>query len=499
MGDIELRANPEEGMRLRARRRLALGISGLSAVGILIAAGCAGARGPVQTAEPASTAAMAAANVHAGAPTWYADVLPIVATNCVDCHQPQGMNLGGMVAPMSFASYEEARPWARLMALRVAEGYMPPWHAHPMHQGTFVGERYLSDEDKQTLHAWAEAGAPAGNPEDASIDLNLVAGGDHGHDRGDWWIGRPHLVLDFHEPYYVEDHIKDLNVGVNLRVPTDQHTEPRWIKASELRAGSHNVHHICGEPFGCIAPGWDPYVYPDGYAMLLPPVEEIRLGMHYNKVPGPGTGFHDSSRAAVIFYEDGDTIRHMVRRSVLSVGNNFVIPAGHPEYSLSREFPFEVDTYILSVTPHMHYRGKRAKYELVHPDGRTELLLYVPNYHFEWQRMYVFEDPPVAPAGSKLIWTPTWDNSTDNPYNPDPKRDVPYGLPTEDEMGNGWLDYTPVQPMVHVVGHDPIPQEILDEVTRQLVSAASRDEGRVEEGRRVGGPVNPESDDNDDR
>lgn len=407
--------------------------------------------------------------------------MPIVAANCVDCHQPQGMNLGGMVAPMSLATYEDAKSWASVMAVVVAEGRMPPWHAHPLHMGTFVGERYLSDDQKQTIIAWADAGAPEGDPADAPAGLSI--GRQVAQHTGDWWIGEPDLILDFAEPFHVEDHIRDLNVGVNLQVP-QSYDQPRWIKASEIRAGSDHVHHICGEPFGCIAPGWDPYVYPDGYAMLLPPVPEIRLGMHYNKVPGAGTGFEDASRAAVIFYENGDTIRHMVRRSVLSVGNNFVIPAGHPEFSLTREFPFEVDTYILSLTPHMHYRGKRAKYELEYPDGRRELLLYVPNYHFEWQRMYVFEDPPIAPAGSKLLWTPTWDNSTDNPYNPDPNRDVPYGLPTEDEMGNGWLDYTPVEPMVHVVGRDPIPQEILDEVTRQLNAAAQRDE-RFEEGQRI--------------
>lgn len=305
-------------------------------------------------------------------------------------------------------------------------------------------------------------------------------------------------MLTFAEPYKVEDEIRDLNVGVNLVVPKEKHSEPRWIKASEMRAGTEHVHHICGEPFGCIAPGWDPYVYPDGYAMLLPAVDELRLGMHYNKVPGPGTAFEDESRAAVVFYKDGDVIEHMVRRSVLSVGEDFVIPAGHPEYSLQREFEFDEDSYILSLTPHMHYRGKRAKYELIYPDGRTQLLLYVPEYDFEWQRMYVFKDPPVAPAGSKLIWTPTWDNSADNEYNPDPTVDVPYGAPTEMEMGNGWLDYTAVAPIHHVVGRDEVPQDLLDEVTRYLKASAEREQVRVIDGVRVDETGAPATDDAND-
>jgi mono/diheme cytochrome c family protein len=439
----------------------------------------------MSTASPSAPARTTSAT-QSNAPTWYGDVQPIVMENCVDCHQPQGKNLGGMVAPFSLVRYEEAKPWARVMALRVGEKSMPPWHPHEIHKGTFIGERYMEDADRETIIAWAEAGAPEGDPNDAPPSLAAVQASQESP--GEWWIGEPDLILTFAEPFFVDDRLRDLNVGVNLVVPKDKHPEPRWIKASELRAGSEHVHHICGEPFGCIAPGWDPYVYPEGYAMLLPAVDEIRLGMHYNKAPGEGTGFHDSSRAAVRFYQDGEEIRHMVRRSVLSVGNDFVIPAGHPEYTQSVEFPFEEDTYILSLTPHMHYRGKRAKYELVYPDGRTELLLYVPEYHFEWQRMYVFEDPPVAPAGSKLVWTPTWDNSTDNEYNPDPTVDVPYGAPTEMEMGNGWLDYTPVKPISHIVGRDPIPQDLLDEVTKDLIESAEREGGRVEDGVRVNAP-----------
>jgi len=404
-------------------------------------------------------------------PTYYADVALIMIENCVACHQPQGLNLGGMVAPMSFLTYEETRPWAPIIAHVVAEGIMPPWHAHPSHRGTFVGELYLDDSEKQTLITWAANGAPAGDPAEAPEAFTAL-GAVAAAERGEWWIGEPDLVLSFREPFVVPEEVIDMNVGVNLIVP-ESHSEPRWIKSSELRAGSQHVHHICGEPFGCIAPGWDPYEYPEGFAMLLPPVRELRLGMHYNKPSGEL--IEDTSQGALIFYEDGEVIRHIVQRSVLSVGNDFVIPAGHPAYSLTREFPFEEDTYILSLTPHMHFRGSQAKYELEYPDGTRELLLYVPNYHFEWQRMYVFRDPPVAPAGSKLLWTPTWDNSAENPYNPDPNRNVPYGEPTFDEMGNGWLDYTLVEPINLVVGRDPVPQGILDDAIQRL-EAADRQE-----------------------
>ena len=202
-----------------------MGITALGLVGIV---GCAGVAGTV--AEPGGLVANAnvASNANAvpssavpqEAPTYYADVLPIVAENCVDCHQPQGKDLGGMVAPFSLASYEDAKPWARVMALRVTEGTMPPWHPHPVHKGTFVGERYLADEDKETIVAWADAGAPAGDPAAVPAKTKAVLESilTKSQDSRDWWIGEPDLVLGFAEPYFVEDEIRDLNVTVNLQV-----------------------------------------------------------------------------------------------------------------------------------------------------------------------------------------------------------------------------------------------------------------------------------------
>jgi len=89
--------------------------------------------------------------------------------------------------------------------------------------------------------------------------------------------------------------------------------------------------------------------------------------------------------------------------------------------------------------------------------------------------MHVFRDPPIAPAGSKLLWMPTWDNSAENPNNPDPNRAVPYGEPPFDQMGNGWLDYTRVEPVNLVVGRDPVPQEVPDETIR-ILKAVGRQE-----------------------
>ena len=103
-------------------------------------------------------------------------------------------------------------------------------------------------------------------------------------------------------------------------------------------------------------------------------------------------------------------------------------------------FTFPDDALVLSFMPHMHLRGVSARYELTRPDGSTETLLSVPDYDFNWQSVYRFEKPLQIPKGSKLTWIGQWDNSEDNPRNPDPTKSVHWGLQTWDEMQNGWME-----------------------------------------------------------
>ena len=390
-------------------------------------------------------------------PTFYADVLPILQENCQACHRSGGLDLGGMTAPMALTSYEEARPWAPMIADAVAEGRMPPWHAHPQHQGQFQNERYLAPEDRETLIAWAEGGAPAGDPADAPSQVSFA---ELETNEDGWSIGQPDLVLTFDEPYLVEDHVEDEYANIPVHVSEEDVPEPMWIKKSELFAGSHAVHHIISD-VGSLVPGIEPTVYRDGFARLLQPgPRNILFQMHYHKQPGPGTAVYDQSRAGVIFYEPGEVIEHMVTNAPMGMFT-FVIPAGDPDYSMSTREVFEEDTYILNFTPHMHLRGKAARYELTYPDGESEVLLYVPNYDFNWQHTYELKEPVLAPAGSVLELTLWWDNSENNPHNPDPTVDVRWGQPTTDEMGFGFVGIASAEPLNLVVG-EPIPQEVLD-------------------------------------
>jgi len=403
-----------------------------------------------QSAEAPASATMASA----ATPTFYADVLPVLQENCQVCHTPQGLDLGGMVAPMSFVTFEETRRYASRIATAVESGYMPPWHAAEQHRGQFSNERVLEPEDARTLIAWARGGAPAGDPSSAPPPKRFVTS------ETGWSIGKPDLVLQLPEPYLVADSVEDQYVNIDVEITADQLPEDRWVKAVEFRAGSSAVHHIIADPLGGIAPGVEPTVHPKGYATVLRAGTTVTFNMHYHKEPGEGTAVWDRSSAAIVFYEPGEVIEHVVEGEPLGM-YRFRIPPNDPAYSFQTSYEFEKDAEIVWMTPHMHLRGKSALYQITRPGEATETLLSVPKYDFNWQHTYHFAEPVMAPAGTRIDLTLTWDNSAANPYNPDPTREVGFGEPTTDEMGFGFMNFIEVAPRHYVVG-EPIPDEVVE-------------------------------------
>jgi len=431
---------------------LALGFVGLG--------GCANVQtNAVQTASGAVPESGAIET----APTFYADALPVLQRNCVACHQPDGPAVGGISAPMSLETYESARPWARRIKRALETGYMPPWGAHVQHQGTFKDERYITDADVRTLVAWVDAGAPAGDPADAPSKEASAGEGLYGTTLppSGWWIGEPDLVVQFEEPLHVSDDVVDWQPTVIMPVPEGRHTEPRWVSKAELRPGGPWVHHIVSSHMGVGVPGRGPFTYPEGWGVLLPEDPFITVNMHYHKEAGPGTAVEDLTSAGFVFYEPGDVIDYVVETD-LNFTRRFTIPAGDPNFEVKHERLFEEDTYLLSMGPHMHLRGKAMKYELEYPDGRMETLLWVPDYDFNWQFLYEYEEPLLVPAGSKLHMTWWFDNSASNPHNPDPTMDVVYGAKTTDEMANARIYFAPVTRRGIVVGEE-IPEELLQQ------------------------------------
>lgn len=407
-----------------------------------------------QSDRTASATRPAGGSSSGGAPTFYKDVLPVLQENCQVCHQPQGKNMGGMVAPFSLMTYDEVRRYAGRIADAVRSGRMPPWHAAAWQKGTFENERVLEDEEKATILAWAAAGAPAGNPADAPPTPDFVAAVAASDG---WSLGKPDLVLEFAEPYCMDDDDRDIYVNIPVQITAEMLPEDRWISSIEYRNGPA-VHHIISS-VGGLVPGAEPRAYPEGYGRVMRAgPRQVMFNMHFNKEPGPGTALCTNIQAGIRFKPEGEVITRVTDGEDLYI-RPIEIPAGAASHSESREYTFEEDVEILSFMPHMHLRGKAALYELTYPDGRHEILLHVPKYDFNWQHTYRFREPVFAPKGSVLRFTLWWDNSANNPANPDPTRTVRWGLPTHDEMSQGYMSFQYREPVRFVVG-EPIPANL---------------------------------------
>lgn len=411
-------------------------------------------------------------------PTYYEDALPAFQRNCVACHRPDAPDLGGMAAPMSLMSYEEAKRWAPLIAQRLRDGSMPPWGAHVQHKGEFKDERYISDEDERILIAWAEGGTPLGDPAEKPsreeiLGEVVVEEPVRAPDGTTWWMGVPDMVVGFEEPVLVCDQVEDWQPRLRMHVQKGELSEPRWIQGTEIRPGSPIVHHTVSSHLGVGVPGRGPFVFPDGWGILLAEDPYVSIDMHYHKEPGPGTAVLDDTRGGFMFHEPGDTVDYVVETD-LQAYTEFTIPPGDPNYEVSNRTHFDEDIYLLSMGPHAHYRGKAVEIELERPDrAERETLLWVPDYDFNWQFQYEYEEPYFIPAGSTMHVTWWYDNSAGNPHNPDPGAEVTWGLATTDEMMNARIYYARAEPRGIVVGEE-VPEDVLREAREKEERARER-------------------------
>ncbi|MGD8282007.1 MAG: hypothetical protein PVI31_02830 [Gemmatimonadota bacterium] len=394
--------------------------------------------------------------------TYYGAVQGVLERNCVTCHTDNPVSVGGMIAPFSLTTYEDARRYASRIARAVEDDYMPPWDAALQHKGQFKNERYLAAEDKQALVAWADAGAPMGDPADALPESSLtdlhVEEPTVAPDGRVWLMGMPDMVVGFDQPIEVCAEVEDWQPQVPQHVISGAITEPKWIRGTEINAGPI-VHHTVSSVLGVGTPGRGPFEFPEGWGILMLPNQYMSISMHYHKEIG--TEYVDDTRGGIQFYDDGDKIDHVVETE-LQPYTDFVIPAGHPNYEVQQTTHFDEDIYLLSMGPHAHYRGKAVKIEIQRPDRQfREVLLNVPDYDFNWQFQYEFKEPLFIPAGTDMITTWWYDNSAANPYNPDPTVDVTYGPATTDEMMNSRIYFARAEPLGLRAG-DPIPQEIID-------------------------------------
>ncbi|MFP6584404.1 MAG: hypothetical protein VCD00_17860 [Candidatus Hydrogenedentota bacterium] len=391
-------------------------------------------------------------------PTFTKDVLPILQENCQNCHRPLGKNLSGMVAPMSLMTYQEVRPWAKAISKAVDEASMPPWHACKEFNGHFKNERTLTDDEKATLIKWTEQRAPRGNPSDAPASIEFPETG--------WNFGEPDLVVSFPDPFFVADDVEDLYHNVTAKIAKEQMPDTRWIKQIEFRPDSEVVHHIIGYAtqdgdsaeisaregeqtrgmLGGMAPGTEEATWPEGYGIQLDPESSITFAMHYHKEACPGTGMMDSSDIGFVFHDK--PVEHPIEISKIGHGA-FELPPDTDDWRVGASRTFDEDTILLSMMPHMHLRGKSAKYTAFYPDGTSDVLLDLPVYDFNWQTQYDLAINKLLPAGTRIEMELRFDNSVENAeqIGSNPNRPVRFGGPTTDEMDLAWITIAPAQPV----------------------------------------------------
>lgn len=381
----------------------------------------------------------------AAPPTFHRDVLPVLQARCQSCHRP------GEVAPMPLLTYQQARPWAKAMKTAVLARKMPPWGADPA-VGHFVNDRRLSQEEMNTISAWADGGAPEGKAKDAPPPREFTTG---------WNIGTPDKVYEMPNAFSVPaEGVLDYQW---IRLPSG-FTEGTWIRGIEVRPGVRSVvHHVglfyrakeskwmadapigvpvphggglgeSGGSNGLVAeyvPGLGAQPFPEGSAIFLPAGCDFMLQLHYTPT---GKAAEDRTKVGVIFAKEPPKMRYMPFGITTQ---RFVIPAGAPDTKVDANWTMGADIRIFDLQPHMHLRGKTWEFRAVYPDGKTEVLLRVPKYDFNWQHSYHLPPDKVFPKGTRIEAEAHYDNSANNPKNPDPSKEVRHGLQTTDEMMAG--------------------------------------------------------------
>ena len=372
--------------------------------------------------------------------TFTKDVAPIIYKSCAECHRP------GEIAPMSLLTYSEVRPWAKSIRERVVDRSMPPWSADPKY-GHWANDPRLTEKEISTIVEWVNAGSPKGEDKDLPPAPKFADG---------WTIGTPDVVLQMPEEYTVP---ADGTVPyLYFSMPTG-FTEDKWIQAMEIRPGNRRVvHHVIayaqdpgvkdsapgGEGelrrgrmhLGGITPNKTGIVYGPGTARLIKKGSNIVFQMHYTTY---GEMAKDRTKIGFVFAKEPG-------KKVLATGNainaRFAIPPGDANYEVKASKTFDEDVLITSFMPHMHVRGKAFTYTAVYPDGRSEILLNVPRYDFNWQHTYIPKQPIALPKGTRLDCVAFFDNSAKNRFNPDPAQTVRWGDQTWEEMMIGWFTYT---------------------------------------------------------
>lgn len=383
--------------------------------------------------------------------TYHERISRIVQTRCETCHRDGGS------APFALTTYDQVKRKKGMIEWVVEDRIMPPWYAAPG-TGPWANDTGLTDQEREDLLTWINAGTPEGDAAHAPVTRTWTNG---------WTIGEPDLVVQLPEAVPVPaEGVVDYQY---LYAPTGL-TEDKWVRAVEIRAGAQEVvHHVLafvegpdvlerlqqGDRsarrefqdgisgfFASTVPGQAGITFPEGAGKLLPAGSWIKFQMHYTP---NGTATTDRSEIGFVFADEPTAVEV---KTTSAINLELAIPPYEFDHEVKAEYRFPEAASILSLFPHTHLRGNRFRIDLTYPDGEEEELLVVPFYDFNWQLNYDLQTPKEVPAGTRLKATAWFDNSKENPANPDPSAWVRFGEQTFEEMMIAYVNWVPTDALM---------------------------------------------------
>ncbi len=376
--------------------------------------------------------------------TYTRDIAPILNAQCAECHRP------GEVAPFSLLSYGDAKKRAEWIAEVTNKQLMPPWKAEPDH-GRFLGERRLTAAQIALFDAWADAGAPEGDPADLPPQPTFPSG---------WRLGEPDIILQ--APTTVTVAADGADVFQHWVIPIDI-PEDKMMTAFDFQPGNPSVvHHAVllmdtmgagrakdaespepgyttfgsiGIPVGGVlgvwTPGMTPRFLPDGAGYRIPAGADLIMQLHLHP-----SGKEETDQSSIGLYFADKPVTKKIARSPFVTGTILIdIPAGSDRHKVTTSVTLPADIALVSLLPHMHLLGREMKLTATLPDGSVEPLIWIRDWNFYWQDNYVYREPVHLPKGTRLDMVSYYDNSATNPFNPsDPPQRVLFGNDSDDEM-----------------------------------------------------------------
>ncbi len=381
----------------------------------------------------------------ASAPDYATEVAPIIIEQCATCHREGG------IGPFAMDSHLMLQGWSPMIREVLLTKRMPPMQVDPS-IGHFSNARYLPVEQLETLVSWIDAGAPRGAAAlDPLSDIEFP-------DPKSWQLGEPDYIVKAPAMEIPATGVLDY-INVDIDLPFE---EDKWVKSVQFIAGDQTVlHHLLtyvtapnenftggessssaigGRFLEGYAPGKaDAMTFPEDTGVLIPAGHKLSMQFHYTT---NGKATVDETVLGLYLYDEPPKHENFTQ----PVATIFRIPPFAKDHNVKAAYTFKEDVVITGLRAHMHYRGKDMKFTAETPDGKMTDLLSVPNYSYAWQPTFQLEDPMRLPAGTKVHVTGSFDNSEQNPANPDPSKELTFGLQSWDEMFIGYWTYHEATP-----------------------------------------------------